>query len=457
MKPEQLGNIAKLLGGHLEPAEAERVYVRGVCTDTRKIAPGDIFFALEGERDGHDFVMDAYTKGAIAVIVRRQLDIPLPQIVVDNTLEALGELAKAYREAINPRVVAITGSIGKTTAREMIAAVLRTKFNVHSAKFNYNNLIGLPLTLLEMETDTEIAVVELGINRVGEMKQLLEIAQPDVGVITSIAPVHIEGLESIEGILREKSKLAYELPADAPLFINIDSPELAQLANEFKNKVTTYGTDRNADFHCEKVSFINGAPTFVVGDARFKMKLLGNAPIYAALAALAVGEKFGIPKTIAAEALKSFRPQPHRMQLIECGEMSILDDSYNSSPIALAEAFRTMELIDAERKIAVLGDMLELGKLEEKYHREIAELLMEYNPDCAILFGEAMQYAFEQAKELGFAGEIRWYRSDFQSASQEMLKLIKPGDLVLIKGSNSLKMVRFVNTIISQFCEEIAQ
>ncbi len=318
MKPEQLGNIAKLLGGHLEPAEAERVYARSVCTDTREMSPGDIFFALEDERDGHDFVMDAYTKGAIAAIVQRQLDIPLPQIVVDDTLEALGELSKAYRESVNPKVIAITGSVGKTTAREMIAAVLRTKFNVHSAKLNYNNLIGLPLTLLDMAVDTEIAVVELGINLVGEMERLLKIAQPDVGVITSIAPVHIEGLGSIEGILREKLRLADELSVDAPLFINVDSPKLAQAANKLKNQVITYGISADADFHSEKISFSNGAPGFVIGDARLELKLLGNAPIYAALAAFAVGEKFGIPKTIAAEALKSFEPQEHRMHLLQC-------------------------------------------------------------------------------------------------------------------------------------------
>ncbi|MCD6417983.1 UDP-N-acetylmuramoyl-tripeptide--D-alanyl-D-alanine ligase [bacterium] len=456
MKPEQLGKIAKILGGRLEPAEAERVYAGGVCTDTRMLSPGDIFIALEGERDGHNFVMDAYSKGAIAAIVSRDVQIPIPQIIVSDTLEALGNLAMEYRKAIAPRVVAITGSVGKTTAREMIAVALKTRFSVHSAKKNYNNLIGLPLSLLDMKENTEIAVVELGINQSGEIERLVEIAIPDVGVITSVAPVHLEGLGSLDKIAEEKFKLATMISPDAPVFVNADSQVLLDVAKKHERKVITYGIDSDAEFRAENISFEDGRPHFTVGDARFELKLLGRAPIYAALAAVAVAKIFDIPEPIAAEALRTFQPREHRMNLFDCGDIKILDDCYNSSPAALEEALKTMSFIKAKGKIAVLGDMLELGKDEKKYHREVANMLEKYAIDEAILFGKLMKSAFDEARKNGFS-DVKLFEDDFAEARDYLLKTVRAGDLILIKGSHSMEMERFVKALVENFCEEDAE
>ncbi len=450
MKPEQLGKLAEVLSGSLEPEEASRVYVRGVCVDSRKILPGELFFALVGRRDGHNFVMDAYSRGAIGAVVQRKIDIPMPQIIVEDTLAALGKLAKTYRETIDPEVIAITGSVGKTTTREMIAHILSVKYKTHSAKLNYNNLIGLPLTLLDMDADAQIAVVELGINQKGEMERLADIAQPDAGVFTAIAPVHTEGLGSIDGIVTEKMKMLQSMPQSAPVFINADSQPLVKATRSIRNEVITYAIENDADFKAENIEFTDGRATFTVGDARFKLPLLGKAAIYSALAATAVAKFFDISEKVSAQALLNIEPARHRMHLVQLGEVTVLDDSYNSSPAALQEAVKTMMLIPARRRIAVLGDMLELGALAEKYHRKAGELIAKSEIDGAVLFGELMKSAYKKLKSLGFGGDVIW-SDDFDEAREGMLKIIEPGDLILVKGSNSMRMGRFIEAIEESF------
>ncbi|RKZ30808.1 hypothetical protein DRQ33_07600 [bacterium] len=446
MQPEQLGHISTLLHGTLEPDEASRVYTRAVSVDSRQLNPGELFFALIDERNGHDFIMDAYTKGAIAAVVNHKLEIPIPQIIVRDTLVALGQLAAAYRQAIAPKTVAITGSVGKTTAREMIATVLKSKFKTHSAKHNYNNLIGLPLTLLDMNKGTEIAVVELGINQPGEMERLVEISQPDIALITAIAPVHTEGLDGIDKILSEKLKITNGLSSDAPLLLNTDFPKLAEVTETAHNRIITYAIDSEADFRASNVRFRDGKSSFSAMDVDFELDVLGKAPIYAALATIATADVFGISAMEVAQILKNFPPQIHRMQLLQVGNIKILDDSYNSSPIALAEAIETMSKLTAHRKIAILGDMLELGTFEEQYHREVIKLLLKYSIDGAVFFGKCMKYAFNESNAADFPGGLFW-SDDYDDTLRTAQKIIKDGDMVLIKGSHAMQMDRFVHDI----------
>ena len=446
MKQERIKNIAAIINGDLTDLDAENVYVRGVSVDTRTIRPGEIFFALRAERDGHDFVLDAYQKGAPVAVVEKRLELPIPQIVVKNTLDALGTLASAYRDAIGPKVVAITGSVGKTTAREMIAKALSLKFDVHSAKKNFNNLIGLPLTLLDMDENTEIAVVELGINKVGEMDKLVDIAKPDIAIITSIAPVHTEGLGSLENIFSEKSKIAKNLAPDNPLFLNIDYEMLNKFAKNTDRKVITYAIEQNADFVASDISFSDGRPSFSVDGTRFDLNMLGKAPIYAALCAVAVSSYFGLSLSDISAELKKFSPQPHRMELIELNGVKIIDDSYNSSPLALSEAFRTMDKISAKHKWAVIGDMLELGDFSEKYHRQAGAEIFEHKFDGAVLFGPMMLSAGEQLNEMNYNGKFI-ATENFDDAMKFIEENIAPGDLILIKGSHGVKMIRFVEEL----------
>ncbi len=449
MKPERLGKIAKLLGGTLTVDEAGEVYARGISVDTRTIRPGEIFFALKGTRDGHQFVPQAFEKGAVAAVVSRRVDgVDLPQIVVDDTLKALGDLARAYRDSIAPKVVAITGSVGKTTTRRMIAAVLSEKFEVHSARKNFNNLIGLPLTLLDMPEGTRIAVVELGINQPGEMDRLIEIARPDVAVITHIAPVHTEGLGSVERIAQEKLKLARTLGENGVAVLNADSEYLREAAHTLKSRVMTYAIYSSADFRAEQIQFDDGKPVFRLNGLRVRLNMLGYPPIWSALAAFAVGNMFGIPPKICAEALEAVLPAPHRMELIRIGNLKILDDSYNSSPAALEQAFATMELLNPGRKVVVLGDMLELGDLAEQYHRQVADLVRRHRVDVAVLFGRLMAYAGEELKN--YRGAV-CASEDFDECISFLRDNLHPGDTVLVKGSHGMNMTRFVEAIEEWF------
>ncbi len=453
MKPETLKNISAILRGELTEPDAENVYIGGISVDSRSIKPGELFFALRAERDGHLFIPDAYEKGASAAVVERKIDNPIPQIIVNNTLDALGKLAKNYREAINPRVIGITGSVGKTSTRQMIAAVLRSRYRLHSAKKNYNNLIGLPLTILEMPENTEIAVLEFGINRIGEMEKLVEIAEPDIAVITEIANVHTEGLKDMENIVQEKLKILSKMKQDEPVFINKDNAMLYEKTEKIHPTMITYGIENPADFRAREISFEQGKSSFKVDGLKVKLNLLGRAPIYSALSAIAVGEYLGIPPVIIAELLESLKPQPHRMELVQIAGVNIIDDSYNSSPIALYEAFKTLDMIYSKRKLVVIGDMLELGEYTEKYHREAGEWIVEFGFDGAIFFGPSMMLAAQTAQNKGYEKQFLATQI-FDDAMDFLKEKINTGDTILIKGSHGMEMIRFVQELKKWLSEQ---
>ncbi len=445
MKPERLSKISMLLSGRLFPKDAGNVYVRGVSNDSRTIKAGELFFALKALRDGHDFVKDAFDNGAAAAIVERQISTKLPQIVVDDTLDSLGEFGRIYRNRINPNVVAITGSVGKTTAREIIASVLRAKFKTVSAKNNYNNLIGLPLTLLDMPDDCEFAVVELGINMPGEMIRLSEISQPNAAVITSVARVHTERLDNINRILHEKLKITFAMDPEAPLFLNTDFPKLSNVRNSVDHPIITYGIN-SGDYRAVDLNFEDCKPDFKVKGYPFKLNMLGYQSVYACLAAIAVGDYFDIPIPKIQEVLEVQEALPHRMQLVKLNGIKIIDDSYNACPISVKEALNCLNKISGNRKIAVLGDMLELGTHEEKSHEDIGVWLYENDVDMVILYGDRMNFASEKLRQLKFTGELV-YTKDFAVAKHKLINYIQSDDVILIKGSNKMGMSKFIDAI----------
>lgn len=449
MRPEKLKNIADAVGGQLIPCEASDVYTSGVSVDTRLLQPGDTFIALKGKTDGHLFVEEAYKKGACSAIVERKLECDIPQIIVKDTLVSLGRFASMYRKTLCAKVIAITGSVGKTTARQMCADVLGLKFKVHSAKQNYNNLIGLPLTILSAEPDTQVLITELGINQPSEMEKLTLIASPDIAVITNVAPVHTEGLKTVRNIMSEKLKIVNGLSENGILLVNADVYELEKEARLIWKNVKTFGIHNPADYVAENLEFTEGFPSFTIRNTPLKLMLFGRAPVYSALIASAVADFFDIPLQNVVDKLSRTLPVPHRMNLIELGKIRVLDDSYNSSPIALEEALRTLVMLPGKRKIAVLGSMLELGELEEKEHRHIAELLHLWRVDWALLFGEAMAYAYEEIKKSDLFSFF--WTTNYNEANEALLKTVQPGDIVLVKGSHSMDMVRFVEALIKEY------
>ncbi len=448
MKTYTLQKIANILGGRIflpQDVSAEGIIPSGVSVDTRTICKNELFFALVAVRDGHSFLPVALAKGACAAVVEHETDCRIPQIVVENSFEAIGTLARHFRANLSTRFIAITGSVGKTSTREMTAAALGTKFSVHSSRRNFNNLIGLPLTILEIDETVppDFAIVELGISECDEMQKLTQIAQPDAAVITAIAPVHLEGMGNIETIFAEKFAVTYGMKTGSPLFVNSDCMDAKLLEKVKWQKIYRYGTCLDCDFIPFDVKFFDAHANFKIQNVELTLAQIGKPPLYAALAAFAVAAYFGVNQDIIAEILSTLEAHEHRMQLLRSAGVSIIDDSYNASPLAVAESLKTLELVEGFRHFAILGDMFELGKHEDEYHAHIGDEIRRQGLDGVVFFGTLMKNAVDAAKRCGYEGILFW-TVDFDEACDFLCEALQPGDVILVKGSHGMNMFRFV-------------
>ncbi len=382
MEPFTLGWTAEKLGAN-HPKGAADTLVRGICTDTRNDAQDTLFFALKGETsDGHQYVRKAFEKGAVAAIVSEVQDnIEGVQIVVPDTLKALGDLAHAYRMLFDIPVVGITGSVGKTSTKEMTAAVLRTKYNVLANEKNYNNEIGVPLTLFRLDKTHEVAIIEMGMRGLGEIDRLAEIAAPTIGVITNIGYAHIERLGSQEKIAEAKSELLARLPADG----------FAILPRE--DKFLSYLKSRVAEGAKIKETFpqendLANTETNAEG-VYLKIPAVGSHHIYNAMSAITVGAVLDVPLREAIGALRNWQGVEGRMNAIHLPDGTIvLDDCYNAGVESMTAALRTLREISGLRKIAVLGDMKELGDFSDEAHRMIGREVVKNRIDVLITVGK---------------------------------------------------------------------
>src|SRR5947208_9792722 len=349
--------------------------------DSRTIQPGDLFFAVKGERlDGHDFVEQAFSKGAVAAVVRKdQLGkylVNTPLLQVDDTLVALQTLAAAVRRLWGKSLIGVTGSTGKTTTQEAIAHVLSSRFRVLKSEGNFNNHFGLPLTLLRLEPEHDAAVIEMGMSHAGEIAALAKIAHPEIGVVTNVAPVHLEFFKSIGEIARAKYELIESLPAGGTAVLNADDEYVSQFGRDFKGKVVTYGLGPTADVRAENIKH-HGAEgsTFdvVVGGCRENatLPLVGTHNIHNALAAVAVGLDRGLTPSQATSALASLAPPDKRGEVVQLDNITVINDCYNSNPKALEAMVDAVAVMPASRRIVVAGEMLELGPAGEDLHRRV--------------------------------------------------------------------------------------
>ena len=446
MKPTRLGDMAAAVGGKLRPEEAFAVFVNGVSIDSRRLAPGDVFFALVAERDGHDFLDSAIESGAAAAVVSRDIESSIPLIRVSDTLKALERLAAKYRKSFDGDVIAITGSLGKTTTREAIAGVLKSEFEVARSRRNFNNLIGLPLSILNMESYHDIAILELGINLPGEMDILAKTAAPDFAVITNIAPVHLQGLRCLEKIAAEKLKLLDYIRGRGKAFLNADDEILSGKAAEIPS--VTFGFDSSADFRITDFEqFPGGGIKAAVNGTEFSMPLSGSGAAYAAAAAWALGEEYGIEPGAIRKSLSQFEGFEGRMQLLEFGKIRVIADTYNSSPLAVQSALKTLDGMEADRRIAVLGDMLELGPEEMRYHREMGRSSAESDADILIYFGDLSRAAYDESVAARGSAEDIFWSEDYEELAVILDDMILPGDLILLKGSRGMTMERFLKVM----------
>ena len=366
----------------------------GYSIDSRTIQPGELFLAVSGERlDGHDFVDAALAKGAVAAVVRRDLVSRFAGksklIAVDDTLVALQQLAAAVRRLWGKPLIGVTGSAGKTTTKEIIAHVLAKKYRVLKSQGNLNNHFGLPLQLLKLEPEHDIAVIEMGMSHAGEITALAKLAKPDCGVVTLVAPVHLEFFSSIAEIARAKYELIESLPAGGIAILNADDDYVSQFGRDFHGKVITFGLHKPADVSAKNIAALQptGSAFYIVSNGesvRANLPLLGEHSIYNALAGVAVGLQHGVTLSEAAESLASLSAGDKRGQVIEYAGATIINDCYNSNPKALDSMVRLLAGMPARRRIVVAGEMLELGPSGETLHRECGERMGNYQIDFVL-------------------------------------------------------------------------
>jgi UDP-N-acetylmuramoyl-tripeptide--D-alanyl-D-alanine ligase len=448
-------HIADLISGSGEfPGQA---ISRGYSIDSRTVQPGEVFFAVKGENmDGHDFVEPALRQGAIAAVVRRdqrtRYPAAAPLIAVADPLAALQTLAGAVRRLWGKPLIGVTGSAGKTTTKEAIAHVLATKFRVLKSEGNFNNHFGLPLMLLKIEPGHDVAVIERGMSHAGEIKTLANIAQPEVGVVTNVAAVHLEYFNSISEIARAKYELIQSLPPGGIAILNADDEYVSQFSRDFHGKVITYGFHPSADVRAERVQsqgMFGSSFDLVIGGCRepATLPLVGTHNIANALAAVAVSLERGLTPSEAAAALATITPANQRGQVVKLGNITVINDCYNSNPKALDAMVDALAATPAARRIVVAGEMLELGPSAEEMHRQSGWHIAQRRID--VLLGVR-----GLAEKMADAARAAGTRAEFVRTPQEagswLTRETRPGDVVLLKASRGVKLERALEQWMSQ-------
>lgn len=444
-----VGNAVKASQGKLLQGQ-ETWVVKGISTDSRTISPGELFVALSGERyDGHEFIEPALNQGAIGIVVKKGQAYRLPGkefawIEVEDTVRALGMMAGVYRSRYSIPIVAITGSCGKTTTKELTAAILTTEKKVLKSPASFNNYIGLPLTLFNLSSEHEVAVVELGANHIGEIHYLSQICQPTVGVITNIGDAHLGYFGSRQEIIRSKGELLESLPKNGYAVLNADDSELEGFYSQCQVKIITFGINQPADIKATKVEFRGreGMRFCLNEKVDICLSIPGIHSVYNALAAAAVARilgynwdsiQLGLQKTGLALSL--------RMETVSLPESIILiNDAYNANPQSMQAAVEVLVQLANGRKIAVLGDMLELGPAEISAHHDLGKLVARKKVDWLFTVGEKSSISARAAMEEGMGGGRVFSCLSNQQVLEVLLPVLRPGDTILIKGSRRMQM-----------------
>ncbi|MEN6413705.1 MAG: UDP-N-acetylmuramoyl-tripeptide--D-alanyl-D-alanine ligase [Veillonellales bacterium] len=438
-----IAEVVSATGGKLRGAAQERF--TGVATDTRKIQPGNLFVALQGERfDGHDFISQAVERGAGGVLASRtDMKMPegVPVIYVEDTLQGLQQLARFHRLRFSIPLIAVTGSNGKTTTKDMIAAVLSSRFHVLKTEANFNNEIGLSLTLLNLDSNHDAAVVEIGMRGQGQLRELAKIALPTMAVITNVSETHIELLGSIENIAAAKAELVEAIPETGVVFLNGDDSYVKAMSLSSKARVVEYGILGKRDVWADAIRNDGQGMTFHChGQVTFTatVSAAGRHNVYNALAAIAVGVEMKLTVEEIKRGLQAFSAGAMRLSIEKLGEYVIINDAYNASPLSMSAAIDTLAEVAKGRSIAVLGDMLELGHIAIEAHRRIGRKLAEQGVKIVITVGELARNIAESAHEYGIVNAVAC--QTHSEAIKVLQQYIKPGDTLLIKGSRGMKM-----------------
>ena len=455
MKELTLRQLADWCGGKVS-AQFENLCVSRMQSDSRKVRRGDLFVALRGEKvDGHDFAETAITHGAVAALVSRPISEKLPSIEVEDTLRAYGAIAAGYRRMTGVKVVGITGSVGKTTTKEMTASVLEAAFRTAKTEGNHNNNLGLPMTIMDMPDDTEVAVLEMGMNHSGEMEYLSSIARPDLAIITNIGTMHIEHLGTREGILQAKLEIMRGMPDSGLGVFNGDEPLLWNIRAAGTHKKYYYGIENHAcDVTASDIVELDDGVRFQVRGFGQQFELfvpmLGRHAVYNALAATTTGLLLGVPPEKIQSRFSSFHNTGMRQKIYEKNGVTIIEDCYNAGPESTEAALEVLAGIKTKgRRIAVLGDMLELGNRSAAEHYRIGRLAVG-KADLLLTYGEHSVRTLTGA----ITGGMSPKNTDHFDTHEDMARMLKmrvsEGDVILFKGSRGMRMEK----VLQLFLEE---
>jgi len=450
MKNLTIENIVASVHGvwHGDSALLERE-ISFVTKDSREVDRDCLFAAIKGEQsDGHDYIGASIEKGALCVIAER---IPnsstLPIIIVKSTIAALGDLASFYRLQFDIPVLGITGSVGKTTAKEMVSAVLSQRFKIHKTPKNLNNDLGVPLTLFGLDEKTKFAVIEMGISHFGEMKRLAEIVRPDMALYTAIGSAHLEFLGDFDGVLRAKSEMLDYLPEDGVVFVNGDDETLGKLT--CTQEICRYGVSRGCDVTAENIRLLgtDGMELEIISDRRripAKINSFGVHMVTAALGAAAVGMHMGLTDEEISRGIADYVPVGSRSGIIKTDKITIIDDCYNANPTSVAAAIDSLSML-SNRHVCILGDMGELGDTAARLHYETGEHAAIKGVNLLIACGELSSNTAEGAKEAGCSNVLHF--NDKAELIATLPKLIENSDAVLVKASHSRKFEEIVDAL----------
>lgn len=455
MIPLSVDTIAKIVGGEIISDLSEKtddLLVQGVVTDSRKVNSGDLFVPLVGERaDGHDFIAQCFEKGAVCCFTEKRLPTKheKPLILVQSTAQALLDFAEYYLDMCHIPVVAITGSVGKTTTKDLIASVLSQKYKVLKTEGNYNTNVGLPLTVFRLSKEHELAVLEMGMNSFGEIHNLSKVAKPSIAVITNIGVSHIENLGSRDGILKAKCEVFDYMKETDIAILNGDDDKLITLRDTLPQKIIWYGVTNKEGIYAENIRTEALQSTICdvctpVGKCTVTIPVPGEHMVKNALAAVAVGLKLHLSLEEIKNGIETFMPTKMRMDVIEYNHMTIINDSYNANPVSMKAAIDVLDWAKG-RKVCIVGDMGELGSYANEMHYEVGNYIANKGIDFIISIGTLTKELDRGARE---AGASQVYHYDTQEEFWEKgLDKLASGDTILVKASRSMKLEKTVDKL----------
>jgi len=458
MKPIAVSQLAEIVGGTFLSRPVQDRSFTGVSTDSRTTRSGDCFFAIKGERfDGHDYVTAACERGAVCAVVERPVVGPLSadrvMVCVPDATKALGDLAREVRRQGRFRVVGITGSVGKTTTRRIAAHVLGQHLRVWESPKNFNNFIGVPLTLLGAEADTQVVVAEMGTNHLGEIGYLTRVALPNVAVLTGAHPAHLEGLGSLEALTAEKLSIADGLSPGGTFVVNADQPGLLERARTRHRRVVGFGLSERAEVRATEVRYHDHGSTFSLDGTWVDLPLLGSGNVMNALAAAAACRPLGVSVEDFAGAVRTMPAVGMRAEPVEIGSLTVINDCYNANPASMAnglEILRTLGRDGRRRQVFICGDMGELGDEAEVLHRQLGEQIGSSGVDVLLAVGRWAPEVAASARRMNDRLAATCFNDAF-CACQSLRDAVKENDVVLIKGSRSVRLEQALESLAALF------